>query len=783
MKKYLAFNQRSTSVIYALILLIVFGIALFLRVYFPYKDVFIGNRVKFKYFDSWYHVRLVENLLHHFPYRISFDPYTFYPTGQSVFFAPFFDLLLGFIIWTIGLGNPSLQTIETISAYFPAILGALITVPVYFIGKELFNRNIGLFSAALIAILPGQFLLRSLLGFTDHHVAEVLFSTIAVLFLILALKSARKDKIAFSQIANGHWRNIKISLLYSLLSGLSLGMYILSWVGGLLFIFIIFIYTIIQYTTDHLRGNSTDYLCIIGLPSFSIALIMIVPFLHQGALEAMHLISLAIGALTFLLLSSVSRLMTAKNIKTVYYPVILLGLALVGLLTFYIVSPSLLISMLKKFDIFMPKGKALTIKEVQPLLFLHGVFSLKRAWCYFNTSFFIAIISFCLIIYSAFKKKNQERILFLVWSLVMLLATLGQNRFAYYFAVNVALLNGYFCWKVLEYILKISKQNDFKQPLAKSKARRKRDFKRKDQGVFIIQYSKLRYIIITIVIIVMFFGIFYPSAKGAIRLARRHSSPNKDWYDSLVWMRENTPDPFQNPDFYYELYKRPARGYDYPKSAYGVMSWWDYGHWITRIAHRIPNANPHQAGADRAARFFISQDESLANKMLDKWGSRYVIIDRKMATTSFYAMAIFAGKSRSQFFDVYYLKTANGKLKPIILWYPEYYRSMCSRLYNFGGKAVVPVHSTWAISYVEKISEKGKKYKEICDQKLFSTYKEAEAFLETHPGYKIVGINPFISPIPLKKLEHYKLIYQSDTTVVKREDEKVSYVEIFEYIP
>ena len=67
--------------------------------------------------------------------------------------------------------------------------------------------------------------------------------------------------------------------------------------------------------------------------------------------------------------------------------------------------------------------------------------------------------------------------------------------------------------------------------------------------------------------------------------------------------------------------------------------------------------------------------------------------------------------------------------------------------------------------------------------KLFSTYNEAEAFLETHPGYKIVGINPFISPIPLKKLEHYKLIYQSDTTVVKRGGEKISYVEIFEYIP
>ena len=31
--------------------------------------------------------------------------------------------------------------IETLGAYFPAILGALVTVPVYFIGKELFSRK------------------------------------------------------------------------------------------------------------------------------------------------------------------------------------------------------------------------------------------------------------------------------------------------------------------------------------------------------------------------------------------------------------------------------------------------------------------------------------------------------------------------------------------------------------------------------------------------------------------------------------------------------------------
>ncbi|GAI14766.1 unnamed protein product, partial [marine sediment metagenome] len=53
----------------------------------------------------------------------------------------------------------------------------------------------------------------------------------------------------------------------------------------------------------------------------------------------------------------------------------------------------------------------------------------------------------------------------------------------------------------------------------------------------------------------------------------------------------------------HELYEAPPQGqkYEYPESSYSVMSWWDYGHWITRIAHRIPISNPFQQGASLSA--------------------------------------------------------------------------------------------------------------------------------------------------------------------------------------
>ncbi len=74
------------------------------------------------------------------------------------------------------------------------------------------------------------------------------------------------------------------------------------------------------------------------------------------------------------------------------------------------------------------------------------------------------------------------------------------------------------------------------------------------------------------------------------------------------------------------------------------MSWWDYGHIITYWGHRIPNANPFQAGiggganhAPGASTFLIAPTEDEANKVLEDLGingqpgARYVVSNSYMA--------------------------------------------------------------------------------------------------------------------------------------------------------
>ena len=219
----------SPAFIVGIILFILCSISLYIRIALPYDQIFRDGWVAFKGVDPYYHMRLVDNILHHFPHHIAFDAYTFYPHGASALFRPFFHWLVAAVAWIVGFGSPSQHTINLVGAYIPPILGTLTIIPVYFIGKELFNRWAGVISAALVVILPGEFLNRSLLGFTDHHVAESLFTTITILFLILAVKKARESEISFAHLINRDWATILKPLIYTILAGVFLGIYLLTW--------------------------------------------------------------------------------------------------------------------------------------------------------------------------------------------------------------------------------------------------------------------------------------------------------------------------------------------------------------------------------------------------------------------------------------------------------------------------------------------------------------------------------------------------------------------------
>ena len=772
-------NRLRQKVITGALLALFFGIALYFRIAFPYHLVFGSEQVKFTGIDSWYHIRIVDNLVHNFPHLNSFDPYMLFPGGGGTSsHFPFFDYLLAGIIWLIGLGSPTEHTVNVVAAYFPAILGALTVIPVYFIGKTLFNRWAGVVSAGLTAILPGEFLWRSILGFSDHHVAEVFFTTTAMLFLLLAIRNSKREQLTLAHFRHPNKTSITRPMIYSLLAGVFLGIYLISWQGSLLFVFIFTAYFLIQFTIDHLKQKPVDYLCLVGVITLLTALVISAPINR----DKLYLASLVIALIVPIVLATVSRLMSARKLRPFYYPLALLGVGLAAVGILYATDSSLLKSMMDQLGIFSWQTGT-TVQEMQPLLLPYGSgggISLIVAWGNFTTSFFLSIIALGILIYLIIKQGEADKTLLIVWTLVILAATLAQRRFNYYLAVNVVILTGYLSWQILRFVGLQGRapESATKLPLPKRKKVKAKPKKFRLSDVRI----PARWVYVTLTAIVLFFLVFFPNIGKARATASQDppGAPSDAWCEVLSWLKseENTPEPLGNPEFYYERYTTP---FEYPETAYGVTAWWDYGYWIVRIAHRIPSQNPGGA-IPQVASLFVSQDEASASTIMDSIGSRYFVADYGIATGKFYAAVNLSGGNVENFSDWFWSPEQEAWVQ---LYFPEYYRSLCVRLYNFGGEAVTP-DTCIVISWELKRSQQNTSYKEITGSQKFATYEEGSAYIaektakQPSDHYQIVSSNPFASPIPLDKLEHFRPAYDSESTVTTMVG-PVPAVRVFEY--
>lgn len=432
--------NRFTRALWVVILLLVFfGVALYLRVVLPYDQVFVGNTVKFTTQDAYYFMRQVDNLVHNFPHLISFDPYLSYPNGAILGSHTFYVRFMSSVIWIFGLGSPTQHTVDVVGAWIPAFLSALMVIPVYFIGKLLFNRWAGILASALIAILPGQFLGVTILGATDRDAIELLLSTLLMLFMILAIRSAREKQWTFRSINLRRPPVLSKPIMYSLMSGVVLALYVLTWRGSFLFVLIFLVYAVIQSIFDYSKHESFDYLSIVGIVTFLVALLIF----WVASRDPLDSAALAISLIALPVLSGLAWLLTRVKAKAYYYPVAIIGVVLLGVGILYTASPSLFHSILNQFAVLMPIRNQSTVVEMHPFLYPGGYFTFALVWPTYTTGIFLSLIALVVLIYLFFKRGKTDYLFVIVWSLIMLVGTLEMRRFASFFAVNVALLTGY----------------------------------------------------------------------------------------------------------------------------------------------------------------------------------------------------------------------------------------------------------------------------------------------------------------------------------------------------
>ncbi len=169
------------------VLLIAACAAAFLyRVLPALEKVFPGAAgvVSYQEADGWFHMRTVENLLAHFPWRSTHDPYMLHPGGgQEIPTGPFWDYLLAAMAWVTHV--PA----NLIGAWLPALLGALFPLVAYRLGTRMFGALSGHFAAWWVALMPGGFLWLTHLGLPDHHAIESLLALVTLLLLVEALSA------------------------------------------------------------------------------------------------------------------------------------------------------------------------------------------------------------------------------------------------------------------------------------------------------------------------------------------------------------------------------------------------------------------------------------------------------------------------------------------------------------------------------------------------------------------------------------------------------------------
>ena len=680
----------------------------------PYKAVVGSGRAYYIGTDPFYHYRETLGIVRAFPRVPRWDPWTFYPigTGTGQFGSLFDWTAAAYVVLTQGK-DASEAYVQTVLGVFPAVLGALLIVPFYFLAKRLLGTAGAIVASITLALLPGEFLVRSLAGYSDHHVAEALFCLVSMLGVYVA---ATRGHDARAAIRN--WREPRgygKAIVFGVLGGVGLAANVYAWPPALLFLVVLTVWlTIVILLEDGRGGDGTGY-AFGGSVAFVVAALLLAPavettFLGEFNTYGLLHVVLSLGAAAWLwVVHLTSRWTRSRGWSPWVVPAIIVGLALLGFVVLQTALATTYANFLWGLSWVTGIGvqrTTLTIAEARRAQFFCTADT--REFSCLGTDFGIvgplSIFILAGLAVWVLLKRRREDILLLLWSLVIVRATQTQIRFSYYLALNLALLVGWLAARIAEFTSLETREPAPAAPAA-ARGRKTRKAVATERRARPWQAA-----VVAAVLLLVLPGNVFATDRGhpGWQIAKSVGADGDLvlWMDGLDWMRAHTPDAGVDLSL---VVDRPPAGqlYDYPSNSYGVLSWWDYGHWIETVAQRPPVANPFQQAAPFASLWFTERDPAVAEKRLECWARgyeqldacdlsraskgpvRYVWIDDAMATGKYGAITVWANAQNAsrdrwadgQYREVRSFSTPSGE-KALVAPGPEWRESMMARLYD-----------------------------------------------------------------------------------------------------
>ncbi|MFX0005432.1 MAG: STT3 domain-containing protein [Promethearchaeota archaeon] len=457
--------------------------------------------------------------------------------------------------------------------YFPAFMGGLTVLVIYFLGKEVNNRATGLFAAFFLAFNPG-YLQRTTAGFFDNETIGVFATLMIFLFFLKALRTGR-----FS---------------HSVIAGIFLGYLSLSW-GGYQFVYLVIpIISIILILTNKYSENVL--ISYAGVQGTGLLIFALYKRFNPGSLFT----DLDIGGIFFFtIILLIFHIIHTKRTEhpNFYYRLIntIKWGAIPTVLIFAVilwVAPHIL-----------PFGFGSRFWTILNPLFREDVSlvasvaeQMPSNWAVFYYNTLIPLILVPLGIYFCFKRLNAADIFVIVFIILMYYFTGSMIRIILIFAPAASLAGAY----GLASVLKI-----FGSFIGERKVGISRKRKRQLKGTLGSSEVLVVYLLVGVL---LYAQVAHTTNIAITQMSFAQIAPGgqlHDWEESLTWMRTNL------------------------KGTNVVVSWWDYGYWLTPIGNVTTvndNATKNSTRIGLTGMALMQTNERYSLKALRRLHADYVLV-------------------------------------------------------------------------------------------------------------------------------------------------------------
>lgn len=568
LKTKIRVKKENFVIIISLVIIII--AALLIRL----SPIFIGPPL-IKAFDPWIQYYSAEYLSQNgiFEYFHWHDFKSWYPEGIDRFnLRPGLTFTVVTIYWVLnGLGI-SVQMYD-ICFFFPAFAGAITVLIMYFLGKEILDKRTGLLAAFFLAFNPGH-MQRTVAGFFDNETIGILGTLLTLLFFVKAIKTGK--------------------IYNAILAGISLGCLSLSWGGYVYMLLIIPVLTGILILID--KYSPRLLIAYAGTEGVGILIhSLFIKFTPEGFFSDFELLAVFLFSVILVIYHIFYR---QKTINPRFYTNVLtvirwslIPIILIGAIVLWIFPNILPFGFDQRFaSVFSP----LLRQDIQIVASVAEHMPSPWAVFYYNT--LIPSLLIPVGIYFCFKRGNEEDYLIVIYVLTLFYFTGSMIRIILLFAPAAALIGSY----GLSNILNLFGRLTGKEKIAISRRRRRQLRTTLGSWEAIGVFALTGFL--------MFAQITHATDISIDSLAGSQISPGgqiHDWEESMTWIRTNLP----------------------PGTV--VVSWWDYGYWITPIGNATTindNATINQTRIGATGMAFMQTDELESAKILRYLKAEYILV-------------------------------------------------------------------------------------------------------------------------------------------------------------